>query len=78
MVTSRQGVYITAVVTIMKRNATITLTLCHDCAQVIREDKTQTIRRVDKGQRIKEPCDICRRKGYEYEVKDNENRSEGI
>lgn len=62
----------------MKRNVTITLTLCHDCAEVIRKDATQTIRRVDTNQKIMEPCDICRRKGYEYEVKDNDNRSEGI
>ena len=63
----------------MKRNAgPIIMTLCHDCAEVIAEDKSQTIRRVDMSQRIREPCDICRRKGYEYEVRDNENRSEGI
>jgi len=63
----------------MKHNtSTIIMTLCYDCAGVIAEDKSQTIRRVDREQMIKEPCDICRRKGYEYEVKDNENRSEGI
>ena len=54
----------------MKRNVTITLTLCHDCAEVIREDAIQTIRRADMNQKIMEPCDICRRKGWEYEVSD--------
>ena len=55
----------------MKRNASpIIMTLCHDCADVIGEDKGQAIRRVDREQKIMEPCDICRRKGWEYEVSD--------
>lgn len=66
---SRQGVYITAIATTMKTNS-IVMTLCHDCADVIGEDKTQTIRRVDREQWVKERCDICRRPGYDYIVEE--------
>ena len=48
------------------------LTLCDDCADVIKEDDTQVIVRVNRRQRVREPCYICRRCGYEYEVRDKE------
>lgn len=49
------------------------MTLCYKCADVISEDKTQTINRLDDDQKIKEPCFMCRKPGFDYIVSDKEN-----
>ena len=44
------------------------LTLCRTCADVHRDMDDRTIKRKDKHQTIKEPCDICKRPGYDYVI----------
>ena len=46
------------------------LTLCRDCSDVFVEDDGKIIYRVDREQRIREPCMCCRKGGYDYEVRD--------
>ncbi|MBC3889500.1 hypothetical protein GH810_14395 [Acetobacterium paludosum] len=50
------------------------LTLCNRCADVIREDESQTIKRVDPNQKIMEPCLICGYKGFDYKVESKEKK----
>lgn len=55
----------------MKHNS-IELTLCYQCYSIYRDMPDRYIRRKDKTQTIKEPCDICHRFGYDYEILDRE------
>ncbi len=49
----------------------IELTLCYHCYTVYRDMPDRIIKRKDKSQTIKEPCDICCRAGYEYIIEEN-------
>lgn len=52
----------------MKKGELI-LTLCYQCKQIIGESNA-----LKKLSSIKEPCDICKRFGYTYEVKKRTTR----
>ena len=46
----------------------IELTLCYRCAEVYRNMQDRVIRRKDYKQKVKEPCDICKGKGWDYVI----------
>ena len=50
-----------------KKNSSIQC-LCPRCMSTLREDPDLIIKRLNPFQRIKEPCDICKRFGYDYVV----------
>lgn len=45
---------------------TFELTLCPKCANIYYEMTDRVIKRKDYNQVIKEECNICRVKGYDY------------
>lgn len=42
------------------------LTLCYHCYTIYRDMPDREIKRVSYD--IKEPCDLCKRLGYEYDI----------
>ena len=42
--------------------------LCGKCADSFYDSLEHKIWRTDPGQTVKEPCEICRRPGYDYTV----------
>lgn len=51
----------------MNRQEKLELALCNYCASIYYDMDDRIIRRKDKAQTIKEPCDICQKsRGYEF------------
>ena len=48
--------------------ASLEMTLCNRCADAYRDTKEYKLRRIEQGQQIKEPCILCTRPGYDYEL----------
>ena len=44
------------------------MTLCKNCADHYRGTRMYTLRWIDSDNRIKEPCTLCSRPGFDYEV----------
>jgi len=50
------------------------ITLCKLCSDVIKDDDTQIIYRLDREQIVMDRCTICNRKGFDYEVRDKDDK----